>query len=132
MDKSNGYEGIAPSFIKARGQTINGIGTSSVRTWAQTLPQGSTVLDLGCGTGIPISRVLTDEGLTVYGIDASATLVKAFRQNLPQSPVAYESVEDSLFFNRKFDGIIAWGLMFLLPNGAQAKVILVYCSLSRN
>lgn len=123
MDKSNGYEGIATIFIKARSQTINGIGTSSVRNWVRTLPQNSTILDLGCGTGIPISKVLIDEGMTVYGIDASPTMVKTFRQNFPDVPVVCEAVEDSLFFDRKFEGIIAWGLMFLLPKEMQANLI---------
>ncbi len=122
MDKSNGYEGIATRFIEARGQTVNGIGTSSVRNWAQALPPGSTVLDLGCGTGIPISKVLTDEGLTVYGIDASPTLIKAYRQNFQKAHAACEPVEDSLFFNRKFDAIISWGLIFVLSKEAQAEL----------
>lgn len=28
-----------------------------------------------------------------------------------------------MFFSRKFDGVIAWGLMFLMPGEIQAKVI---------
>jgi len=123
MDKSNGYENIAKAFINVRGQAVSGIGTSSVRKWAQTLQKGATVLDLGCGTGIPISKVLIDEGMTVYGIDASATLIEAFRENFPQAPAACEPVEDSTFFNRRFDAVISWGLIFLLPKDAQAVVI---------
>jgi len=123
MDKSNGYEQIAPIFIKGRGQAVDGIGKSSVRKWAQTLPAKSVVLDLGCGTGIPVSMVLIDEGMTIYGVDASPTMVKAFQQNFPNNPVACEAVEDSLFFNRKFDAIIAWGLIFLLPGEVQKVVI---------
>ena len=34
--------------------------------------------------------------------------------NLPELPVACESVLDSSFFNRMFDGAVAWGLMFLI------------------
>ena len=123
MDKSNGYEGVALRFINDRGRAIQGVGTSAVRQWARTLSPGSTVLDIGCGTGIPISNVLIDEGLTVYGIDASPTLVNTFRQNFPTSPVICESVEDSSFFNRQFKAIIAWGLLFLLPEKSQALVL---------
>ena len=123
MDTSNGYENIAARFIKMRGQSIHGIGVSSVRNWTQTLLPGSSVLDLGCGTGIPISKVLIEEGMTVYGIDASATLIHEFQQNFPEVAVACEPVENSLFFNRKFDAIIAWGLIFLLSGDAQIKVI---------
>jgi 2-polyprenyl-3-methyl-5-hydroxy-6-metoxy-1,4-benzoquinol methylase len=123
MDKSNGYEGIAAIFIKGRGQAVNGIGARFVRKWAQTLQKNSAVLDLGCGTGIPISKVLMDEGMIVYGVDASPTMVKTFRQDFPNNPVACEAAEDSLFFNRKFDGIISWGLVFLLPGEMQEIVI---------
>ena len=123
MDKSNGYEHISVIFIKIRGQTVDGIGAASVRGWAQTMQRGSVVLDLGCGTGIPVSNVLIDEGMTVYGVDASPTLANAFRQNFPHMPVACEAVEDSLFFGRKFDGIIAVGLMFLISEEAQILLI---------
>jgi 2-polyprenyl-3-methyl-5-hydroxy-6-metoxy-1,4-benzoquinol methylase len=123
MDKSNGYEDNASLFIKFRGQIIDGIGTSSVRKWVRKLTPKAIVLDLGCGTGIPITKILIDEGMNVYGIDASHTLVEAFKNNFPNTSVACESVEESLFFNRKFDGIIAWGLLFLLPKEAQAVVI---------
>jgi SAM-dependent methyltransferase len=123
MDNSNGYEGIATLFLKGRGQAVNGIGAPEVRSWARTLPPTATVLDLGCGTGIPISKVLIQEGMTVYGVDGSPTLVKAFRQNFPNTPVVCETVESSLFFNRKFDAVIAWGLLFLLSPDAQATVL---------
>ena len=122
-DKSNGYEGIASIFIKGRGQAFNGIGTSSVRAWVRTLAIRSIVLDLGCGTGIPNSRILTDEGMLVYGIDASPTMVNAFQRNFPDRPVLCEAAEESSYFNRNFDAIIAWGLLFLLTREAQETVI---------
>ncbi|MBD1399033.1 class I SAM-dependent methyltransferase [Pontibacter sp. JH31] len=123
MDKSNGYEDIADRFIESRGRNMKGIGSSSVREWARALPQGAAVLDLGCGTGIPISKVLMDEGMAVYGLDVSITLINEFRKNFPNAPVVCEAVEDSSFFNRKFDAVIAWGLIFLLPEDSQVKVI---------
>ena len=114
---------MATIFIKGRGCDVNGVGTSSVSNWVRTLPLNSTVLDVGCGTGVPISKVLIDDEMSVYGVDASPTLVKAFQQNFPNTPIVCETAEDSLFFNRKFDGIIAWGLMFFLSKEAQASVI---------
>ncbi len=123
IDKSNGYESIAPIFIKGRGQAVNGIGTSSLRNWVKILPANATVLELGCGTGIPVSKILIEAGMTVYAIDASPTMVKTFKQNFPDAPVVCEAAEDSSFFNRKFDVIVAWGLLFLLTKEAQETVI---------
>src|SRR5262249_23610773 len=63
------------------------------------------------------------EGLNVHGIDASPSFVEAFQHNLPGVPVACESVDESLFFNRMFDGVVAWGLIFLLQPHAQRRLI---------
>jgi len=123
-DPSNGYEGIAAEFLAGRGRApATGIGARFVREWARTLPQGASVIDLGCGPGIPITRELLSEGLNVYAIDASQSMVNAFRRNFPGIPVACESVQDSLFFIRRFDGILSWGLMFLLMPEDQKRLI---------
>lgn len=123
MDKSNGYESIASEFLKGRGIAIDGIGKSSVRKWAQTIRHGSVILDVGCGSGIPVSKVLIDDGMTVYGIDASPTLAQAFHQNFPDLSVACEAAENSTFFGRQFDGIISIGLIFLLSEKSQKTLV---------
>ena len=116
MDRSHGYERVAVQFLAGRGSAHStGIGVKTVRHWARTLPRGAAVIDLGCGSGFPITEVLVAEGLNVYAIDAAPSLVQAFQHNLPDTPVVCEAVEDSTFFDRTFDGVVAWGLIFLLP-----------------
>jgi 2-polyprenyl-3-methyl-5-hydroxy-6-metoxy-1,4-benzoquinol methylase len=119
-DKSNGYEEIAEAFIRARNQRIGG---TTVREWSKTLSPGCPILDLGCGYGAPISQVLADEGFSLYGVDASATLLAAFRQRFPDAHAQCSPVEESDFFGRTFDAIIAWGLLFLLPAELQTIVL---------
>ena len=63
------------------------------------------------------------EGLKVFGIDAAPSFVQAFRSNLPNTPVACEAVQDSRFFDRDFDGVLAWGLIFLLSREDQRRLI---------
>ena len=125
-DRSNGYEQVAAEFLAGRGSArtrSKGIGVKAVREWAQSLPRGATVIDLGCGPGFPITEVLVSEGLNVYAVDASPSFVEAFRRNLPGIPVACEAVEDSTFFNRTFDAVIAVGLIFLLAAEDQRRLI---------
>lgn len=125
-DRSNGYEGVAAEFLASRGSAqtrSKGIGVEAVREWARTLSRGAAVIDLGCGPGFPITEVLVSEGLNVYAVDASPSFVEAFRRNLPGIPVACEAVEDSTFFDRKFDAAIGWGLIFLLPAEEQRRLI---------
>jgi SAM-dependent methyltransferase len=124
MDRSNGYEGVAAEFLAGRGRAPpTAIGTGRVRDWALTLRSGASVLDLGCGTGLPITRILVHERLDVYAIDAAPSLVTAFRENFPQVPIACESVQKSAFFDRTFDAVICWGLMFLLKPNEQRALI---------
>jgi SAM-dependent methyltransferase len=122
-DKSNGYEDVASAFIAGRGRNRSGIGAPVVADWSQMLPDGATVLDLGCGNGEPISEALIERGFNVYGVDASARMAAAFRARFPMVPVECAAVEDSDFFRRTFDGVVAWGLFFLLDGEVQLRLI---------
>jgi SAM-dependent methyltransferase len=121
-DKSNGYEEIASIFIPGRGRNRSGVGASVVAEWSHLLPAGATVLDLGCGTGIPISLTLIERGCNVHGVDASVSMTAEFRANFPTAPVQCAAIEDSDFFGRTFDGVVAWGLLFLLSAEVQRKL----------
>src|SRR5215471_13160514 len=99
-DKSNGYEQLAEAFIRARNPRM---GAATVREWSKTLPPASSILDLGCGHGVPISQVLINGGFAVYGLDASAKLITAFRERFSKAPTECSAVEDSELFRRKFD-----------------------------
>lgn len=115
-----GYDAIADDFIAARNSSV---GVATVREWAKDLPHGGMVLDLGCGNGVPISATLMEEGLLVHGIDASPRMIAAFRQGFPAAIAECTTVEDASLPSGAFDGVIAWGLIFLLPPDVQALVI---------
>ena len=46
----------------------------------------------------------------------------AFRDHLPDHSVRCESDETSGFYGLQFEGIIAWGLFFLLPEQTQVEL----------
>jgi len=72
---------------------------------------------------VPIAEALINEGFVIYGIDASPTLAAAFRRRFCDADLACEAIEHSRFFDRTFDGVIAVGLMFLLPAAVQRATI---------
>jgi SAM-dependent methyltransferase len=121
-DLSNGYEGVAGEYIGGRGPGAR-IGVSTVQEWAGGLPSGASVLDLGCGPGFPITSIFVDAGFSVFGVDASPSMVASFRERFPGVPCECTSVENSTFFDRSFDAVSAWGLVFLLHPDAQAALI---------
>jgi cyclopropane fatty-acyl-phospholipid synthase-like methyltransferase len=50
-------------------------------------------------------------------------MVAAFRASFPTAPVECAAVEDSNFFGRTFDGVVACGLFFLLEAEVQRRLI---------
>jgi len=119
MDKSNGYDAITSVYLQQRG----GIGSATVSKWAASFAPGAAVIDLGCGTGFPVTKILVEAGLHVYAVDASAKMVTIVQEHFPEVTVACEAVEECLFFDRTFDGIISIGVIFLLSEEAQRLVI---------
>ncbi len=71
----------------------------------------STILDLGCGTGVPIAAYLTQAGHQVTGVDSSAAMLDLARLQVPQARFV---LGDMLFvdFGQCFDAIIAWDSIF--------------------
>lgn len=127
--QSNGYERVAATFARLREE--RGVGVAAVLAWARSLPAGTAVLDLGCGSGAPNAVALDRAGFALLGIDASPTLVAMFRKRLPHATVACEAVEDSRFFDRSFDAVLAIGLLFLLPEATQRALVLRIASVLR-
>ncbi|MBB3175461.1 SAM-dependent methyltransferase [Endobacter medicaginis] len=64
-----------------------------------------------------------DAGFSVWGVDASPSLISAYRLNLPDMPAVCEPAQDSSFFDRTFVGVISIGLIFLLGEGDQRKLL---------
>jgi 2-polyprenyl-3-methyl-5-hydroxy-6-metoxy-1,4-benzoquinol methylase len=99
------------------------IGIEAVSRLVASLPHGATVLDLGCGDGIPISRFLFERGFSLYGIDSSSKMIEQFARNLPGVPAECYDLLQSDLFGRDFDAVIAYGLVFHFPLNKQEAVI---------
>lgn len=119
-DPANGYETHAAEFRHWREQSS--IGVATVLQWAQSLPPGAALLDLGCGSGLPLGKALAERGFRLYGVDASPTLATAYQQLLPQAQVVCARLEDADFFQRQFAGVLCVGVLFLLPEAAQRQL----------
>jgi SAM-dependent methyltransferase len=119
VDSSNGYERHAETLIRARNLRI---GPDVVRAWAREFLPHAEILELGSGHGV-ISAVLIEAGSKLFAVDASPTLLRAFRQRFPGVETDCCAAEESTFFGRTFDGVAAWGLLFLLEEQAQRVLL---------
>lgn len=120
-DAAAAYEAHAHSFLRTRDASL--VGSRVVAQWAHTLPPGAEVLELACGGGLPITQALHAAGLKLWAVDSSPTLLAEFARRFPSVPTRCEQVQRSTFFARRFDAVVAIGLMFLLPEADQLALV---------
>lgn len=53
--------------------------------FADDLPVGGRILDVGCGAGEPVARYFVDRGDTVTGIDVSERMLTLARRQVPEA-----------------------------------------------
>jgi SAM-dependent methyltransferase len=132
-ERNRAYEGYDRSAIDRSGQAeaFDAIGDRydeafphkegqlAAGAWvAGLLPRGARVLDLGCGTGLPTARQLTDAGLHVVGTDLSDGMVKLSRDNVPGGAFHRLDIADvSDAGLGPFDGAVAFFSLLMLPRG---------------
>lgn len=90
-----------------------------------SLPAGSRVLDVGCGTGVPTCRQLVAAGHRVVGIDLSAGMVSLAGSYVPQAEFHRADIADlrpgGPYGARgrhdlgKFDAVSAFFSLLMLP-----------------
>ena len=90
------------------------------------LPPGGEVLDVGCGSGIPIAQYLLKQNFQVTGVDAAPAMVKISSSRFPQGKWLVMDIR-SLHLPQKFDGIVGWDSFFHLDQAEQRLALDVFC-----
>jgi SAM-dependent methyltransferase len=114
------YDLIADWYASQR---IDATGVPEVTALVASLPPSASVLDVGCGNGLPLTRVLIDHGCKVLGVDSSPNMLEHFARNCPGVPAICAAIQDCDLDGRTFDATIMWGVMFHLPIEEQVKAI---------
>ncbi|MCD7438465.1 class I SAM-dependent methyltransferase [Streptomyces lincolnensis] len=92
---------------------------ASAEWLSRSLDEGSRVLDLGCGTGVPTARQLTEAGFEVVGVDLSGAMVELAREHVPGGEFHRADIADlrpggPLDLGR-FDAVAAFFSLLMLP-----------------
>lgn len=105
------YTEHGADFDKERGRSL------AEKPWldrfTSLLPDGGSILDIGCGSGEPIAGYFIANGYDVTGIDASLPLIELCRNRFPENLWAVADMRE-LALGRRFDGLIAWHSFFHL------------------
>jgi SAM-dependent methyltransferase len=89
------------------------------------LPCRPTVLDIGCGSGEPISRYLVEQGCSLTGVDTAPEMIAICKDHLPQHAWRVADMR-SLSLGLTFHGILAWDSFFHLRHDDQRRMFPVF------
>ena len=96
-------------------------GIPELQSLIATLPYGATVLDVGCGNGLPLTKKLLDAGYNVIGVDSSSRMLERFTMNCPGTRFICSPIQSANLQGLMFDAAVAWGVLFHLPHDEQRK-----------
>jgi cyclopropane fatty-acyl-phospholipid synthase-like methyltransferase len=111
---SSGYDAIANEFVDWSMKVVDPVRDRLFGEFVAQLQTGATVLDIGCGAGIPWTRALADR-FDVTGIDISPRQIEAARRNVPSATFIEGDVSGASFEEESFDGVIAFYSIAHLP-----------------
>lgn len=89
------------------------------------MPSRPAVLDIGCGSGEPMRRYLSERGCAVTGVDSSPAMIALCESALPQQNWRVADMR-SLSLGVTFDGLLAWDSFFHLCHADQRRMFAVF------
>ena len=95
--------------------------------FAALLPRPASVLDLGCGGGVPIADWVIARGDALTGIDSSPAMIARCRARFPGHAWQLGDMR-GLALGRRFHGILAWDSFFHLRGADQRAMFAVFAA----
>ncbi|WP_430787427.1 class I SAM-dependent methyltransferase [Actinoplanes sp. G11-F43] len=81
---------------------------------AGLLPAGSTVLDLGCGSGVPTAQRLTESDHQVVGVDISERMLALARAQVPAATFVHADFAELPADYGSFEAVTAFFSLLML------------------
>ncbi len=114
---AEGYNICAASYEQARRETSH----PEIKWLKSQLPNRAHVLDIGCGSGLPVTRELAKRFL-VTGVDISAEQIRRARENVRHAEFFHSDIMALDFPAASFDAVVALYVIFHLPRGEHDRL----------
>ena len=113
-----GYDSCASEYEAARRHEAE----PSLDALLSCLPDESTVLDIGCGAGVPVARALAAR-CRVTGVDLSATMIARARANVPSATFIHQDIMTLDLSEDAFDAVVSFYAIFHLPRDEHRELV---------
>jgi 2-polyprenyl-3-methyl-5-hydroxy-6-metoxy-1,4-benzoquinol methylase len=110
----SGYDQMAEQYLATK-DPEDPLALEALEDLASLLPSEATVLDLGCGAGVPVTRWLADRGFAVTGVDVSAKQLELARTNVPGGTFLKAGMTEVVFAPESFEAVVAFHSIIHVP-----------------
>ncbi len=114
------YQRHAAAFLAAR--TTRLVEKAWLDRFLDIAGRGAAILDVGCGSGVPIAAYMAGRGARVTGVDSSPALLAAFAGNVPGATAILSDMR-SIRLEQRFAGVLAWDSLFHLTRDDQRAML---------
>lgn len=120
-----GYDALSVRYDEAYG------GETKYGDWIAELlvrlgrlePAAARVLDLGCGSGVPMARALAAAGHRVTGVDISEVQVRRAREAVPGAEFVRADATELDFPDGGFDAVVSLYALIHIPVAEQPPLL---------
>lgn len=119
------YERIADTYAARRDQFKS---KRHLDRFADLVPAGRTILDIGCGAGQPVDAYLVDRGYTVLGLDISERMIELARAHVPQATYDVRDMSDLRVGEFNVGGIVSMYAIFHTPRERHRELLEKFAS----
>ncbi len=116
-----GYDCIARDYTAWREQEPD-LFQAELQDLAARLPADASVLDVGCGAGVPFTLWLS-ERFRVTGVDLSAEQLALARQNVPRATFLQQDMTALDMPPQSFDAVTCFYALIHVPRERHAQVL---------
>lgn len=124
-----GYDAVSHAYRTDLGESV--AGSTETRSmygaWIDelvaALPPGASVLDIGCGAGVPTDRLLTDAGMRVTGVDISQVQIDRARRLVPAATFVRRDIVDFEIAPDTFDAVVSLYALIHMPLADQRDLL---------
>src|SRR6476661_5131485 len=118
----SGYDAMARQYLASKDQNDPET-AAALDKIAASIPKGAKVLDLGCGGGIPVTRMLVDRGFVVTGVDLSSQQLELARTLVPEATFIKADMTQVAFKAESFSAVVSFYAIIHVPRSEQPDLI---------
>ncbi|SEF26805.1 Methyltransferase domain-containing protein [Amycolatopsis pretoriensis] len=117
----SGYDGSAERYLEWSARIADDPRLRFLSELTDRLDDGSDVLDLGCGAGVPCTKLLAERH-DVLGVDLSAAQLDLARRNVPDARFEKADMAAVSFPDGGFDAVTAFYSVLHVPREEQGAL----------